>query len=219
MFEGKIMEFKTFYFNPLRECTYLAWDDTKECVIIDPGNYGPRELQRMVDFVSERALKPVKILLTHGHFDHVLGLEAVSKTWGLDAWVHPADREQVVRSGEWCRQLGLAYHPYTGCWHDLADGETVTFGHTALKVLATPGHTEGGVCFLRAEDAVLFSGDTLFAGSIGRTDHPGGDYDRLIDSLNRKLMVLDGNITVLPGHGPATSIGYERATNPFLQPA
>jgi len=213
------MEFKTFFFNPLRECTYLAWDDTKECVIIDPGCYGVRELQRMIDFVLEQALKPVKILLTHGHFDHVLGLEAVARTWGLDVWMHPEDRSQLVHSGEWCAQLGLDFHPFAGTIHDLADGDLVCFGHTELKVLATPGHTEGSVCFLNEKDGVLFSGDMLFAGSIGRTDHIGGDYDKLIDSLVRTIMPLDGNITVLPGHGGSSSIGYERATNPFLQGA
>ena len=217
MLIGIFMEIKTFYCNPLRECSYVAWDGTLECVVIDPGFYGERELQRLRAFVAEKGLKPVKILLTHGHFDHVLGLEDVAQEWKLDAWMHPADQEQIVRSGQWCAQLGLAFHPFTGTWHDLSDGEAVTFGHTSLKVILTPGHTEGGVCFLCEEAGVVFTGDTLFAGSIGRTDHPGGDYDRLMDSLHRKLLPLDGNTTVLPGHGPATSIGYERGTNPFLQ--
>ena len=219
MFEGNFMEIKTFYFNPLRVCCYVAWDDTRECVIIDPGCYGDRELQRLKDFVADRQLKPVKILLTHGHFDHILGLEDAFCFWNVDVWLHPDDREQMVRSGDWCRQLGLAFKPFTGTLHDLNDGDSVAFGHSALTVIATPGHTQGGVCFYSEADAVLFSGDTLFAGSIGRTDHPGGDYDQLIDSIARKILPLDGDVTVLPGHGPATSVGYERVTNPFLQPA
>lgn len=211
------MEIKTFYFNPLRECCYLAWDDTKECVIIDPGNYGVRELQRMQDFVAERQLKPVKILLTHGHFDHVLGLEPAAKAWNVEVWMHPDDHGLMARSGEWCVQLGLDYHPYAGPLHDLSDGAEVSFGNTVLKVIATPGHTPGGVCFYSEPDGILFTGDTLFAGSIGRTDHVGGDYEQLIDSIVRKILPLDGGITILPGHGPSSSIGYERATNPFLQ--
>ena len=211
------MEIKTFYFNPIRECCYLAWDDTKACVIIDPGNYGERELQRMKDFVVERQLKPVMILLTHSHFDHVLGLEATAQAWKIDAWMHPDDRMILDRSIDWCAQLGLTFCRFTGTMHDLADGEILRFGNTELKVLATPGHTPGGVCFLNETDKILFTGDTLFAGSIGRTDHIGGDYDQLIQSIENKLMPLDGEIMVLPGHGPASSIGYERATNPFLQ--
>ena len=217
MFEENFMKIKTFYFNPIRTCCYVAWDDTGTCVFIDPGCYGDRELQRLKDFVADRQLHPDKILLTHGHFDHILGVEDVARTWNIDVWIHPADHEQMTRSGQWCAQLGLAFKPFTGTLHDLADGDVIAFGETELKVLETPGHTRGGVCFLCEKDATLFAGDTLFAGSIGRTDHPGGDYDQLIGSIDRKLMTLDGDITVLPGHGPATSIGYERATNPFLR--
>ena len=219
MFEEFFMEIKTFYFNPLRECCYVAWDDTKECVVIDPGCYGERELQRLQHFMEEKQLKPVKILLTHGHFDHILGLEPAARLWNIDAWIHPDDREQMITSGHWCQELGLSFQPYTGTLHDLVDGDVVTFGTTSLRILATPGHTPGGVCFLNEEAGVLFTGDTLFAGSIGRTDHIGGDYEQLIDSIHRKILPLDGDVTVLPGHGPASSVGYERATNPFLQPA
>lgn len=211
------MEIKTFYFNPIRECCYLAWDDTKACVIIDPGNYGERELQRLKDFVAERQLKPEMILLTHGHFDHVLGLDATARNWQVDAWMHPGDHDILERTVDWCAQLGLEYTRFTGTMHELADNEIVRFGNTELKVIATPGHTPGGVCFLNEQDKTLFSGDTLFAGSIGRTDHVGGDYEELIHSIVTRLLPLDGETVVLPGHGPSSSIGYERATNPFLQ--
>ncbi len=212
------MEIKTFYCNPLRECSYVAWDETLECVIIDPGFYGDRERQRLEAFVTEKNLRPVKVLLTHGHFDHTLSLDYVARRWNAGVLMHPADRVQLDNAVDWCRRLGLAYDLYEGPFTDLKDGDTVSFGHTTLRVIGTPGHTEGGVCFLEESGGVLFSGDTLFAGSIGRTDHPGGDYDRMMDSLNRILMTLDGDIKVLPGHGPGTTVGYERATNPFLQP-
>lgn len=218
MLEGKIMEIKTFYFNPLRECCYVAWDESGECVIIDPGCYGERELQRIKNFVEDKQLRPVKILLTHGHFDHILGLNGVAKAWNIDVYVDPSEKVQMLRSVEWCENLGLEFEAYEGEIKPIADGDVIRFGNTELKVISTPGHTEADVCFYNEKDGVLFSGDTLFAGSIGRTDHPGGDYDRIIESIHDKLMCLDGDVTVLPGHGPATSIGYERSTNPFIHP-
>lgn len=211
------MEIKTFYFNPLRTCCYVAWDGTGECVIIDPGCYGDREFARLEDFVRQRGLNPVMILLTHAHFDHTLGLEKTAGRWKVPVMLNPGDKDLMVTSGEWCRELGLEFKPFTGKITSLEDGQTLTFGETSLEVLSTPGHTPGGVCFLCRGDGVLFTGDTLFAGSIGRTDHLGGDYDQLIDSITRKIIPLDGETTVLPGHGPSSTVGYERATNPFIQ--
>lgn len=210
------MEIKTFYFNPIRTCCYVAWDETKECVIVDPGCTGPREFPRLVDHISTLELKPVKVLLTHAHFDHVLGLADTAAKWGTEVCLHPADRPLLVKSAGWARELGLEMKPYDGPFTDLADGQVLRFGNTEIKVLGTPGHTQGGVCFYCEKDAVLFSGDTLFAGSIGRTDFEEGDLDQLLAGITTKLLTLDGDTTVLPGHGPATSIGYERMTNPFL---
>ena len=211
------MEIKTFYFNPLRTCCYVAWDGTGDCVIIDPGCYGDREFARLEDFVHQRGLNPVMILLTHGHFDHTLGLEKTARRWKVPVMLNPGDEALMVTSGEWCRELGLEFNPFTGKTTPLEDGQKLTFGETTFEVLSTPGHTPGGVCFLCHEAGVLFTGDTLFAGSIGRTDHLGGDYDRLIESIVGKIIPLDGEIAVLPGHGPSSTVGYERVTNPFIQ--
>ena len=145
--------------------------------------------------------------------------KAYAEAEKLDAWIHPDDRRLMVSSGQWCAELGLSFKPFSGQLHDLSDGDVLTFGQSSLRVIATPGHTPGGVCFFCEEAGVLFSGDTLFAGSIGRTDTEGGDYDQLIGSIVRKILPHDGDVTVLPGHGPATSVGYERATNPFLHSA
>jgi len=210
------MEIKTFFFNPIRTCCYVAWDETQECVIVDPGCNGQREFQRLVDFITLTKLKPVKVLLTHGHFDHILGLADVAAKWPVDVCLNPADRPLLPKSVEWARDLGLAVKSYEGPIADLADGDIVRFGNTELTVLATPGHTRGGVCFHSAKDAVVFTGDTLFAGSIGRTDLEEGNLEDLLESISKKLLPLDGDTVVLPGHGPATSIGYERSTNPFL---
>lgn len=210
------MEIKTFFFNPIRTCCYAAWDETQECVIVDPGCNGQREFQRLVDFITLTKLKPVKVLLTHGHFDHILGVADAAATWPLEVCLNPADRPLFPKGYAWARDLGLEAKPYEGPFTDVSEGDTVRFGNTELTVLATPGHTRGGVCYYCPKSLTLFSGDTLFAGSIGRTDFEEGDLDLLLESITKKLLPLDGNTTVLPGHGPATSIGYERSTNPFL---
>ncbi len=193
---------------------YIVYDETsKAAVVIDPGD----EAALVEARIKALGLRVLAILLTHGHFDHVLGLEMTAQAWKIDAWMHPDDKMILDSSIDWCAQLGLTLCRFSGTMHDLADGETLRFGHTELKVLATPGHTPGGVCFLNETDKIMFTGDTLFAGSIGRTDHVGGDYDQLIHSIETQLLPLDGEIKILPGHGPNSSIGYERATNPFLQ--
>lgn len=211
------MNIKSFYFNELRECCYLVWDGTGECVVIDPGFGSENEFSRLKKFISENGLKPVKILLTHGHFDHVMGLEDAWRYWNVPVFGSVLDSIQIEKAPEYCSMLGLKSTPFTGQLTDIKDGDLVKFGQTELEVIFTPGHTQGGVCYYCRAESVLFSGDTLFAGSIGRTDHIGGDYEQLISSISRKLMTLDSDVDVLPGHGPATNIGYERSTNPFLE--
>lgn len=210
------MTIKIFCVNPLRECCHVLSDETHECVIIDPGFESEDEFRRIKDYVRENGLNPVKIIQTHCHFDHVLGLQKACAYWGIKAYFHPDDRIQLERAPRYCCMIGLDMEEFTGESEEIADGDTITFGNTTLKVIATPGHTEGGVCFLNEAEKVMFTGDTLFAGSIGRTDHLGGNLDTLLESINTKLMPLDGDITIYPGHGPKSSIGYERVTNPFL---
>lgn len=210
------MDVKVFFFNALRECCYVVWDDTKECVIIDPGCYDDREFQRLKGFIGENGLAPVKLLLTHGHFDHIFGLESVSKEWNLPVCLHHEDIPQVEGSIEFAASLDLKIKPFTGKYQDLHDGDRIGFGNTFLNVIWTPGHTEGGLCFYNDVEKVLFSGDTLFQGSVGRTDHPGGDYAKLMNSLTMRIAVLPPDTDVLCGHGYPTTIGAELASNPFL---
>ena len=210
------MNLKALYFNVLRECCYVLWDETLECVIIDPGFSSDGEFARLKRLVTDNGLKPVKVLLTHGHFDHVLGLEAACKFWGVKAYFNEKDREQIERASLYSDALGIETKPFTGEHVNVADGEIISFGTTTLKVIETPGHTQGGVCYLNEAQKILFSGDTLFAGSIGRTDHLGGNLEQILESINTRLMTLDGDIVVYPGHGPRTDIAYERSTNPFL---
>lgn len=210
------MEYRIFCFNELRECCYVVWDETGECVIIDPGFNCDSEFERLKKFIAEKGLKPVKILLTHAHFDHIWGLEDITKFWDLPVYYSFEDGPQFDLAIRYAQAFGYDLKPFTGRSFDLKDGDKVTFGKTVLDVLATPGHTPGGLCFLDKEEKVVFTGDTLFYGSIGRTDHIGGNCETLIKSINDKLMPLDGDIRVCPGHGNHTDIGYERATNPFI---
>ena len=213
-----MLHIKNFYFNALHECCSVAWDDSGECVVIDPGFYTTEERDELKRFIGEKGLKPVRILLTHAHFDHVFGLKECSQMLGVPVCMDPADRPTLENAGYFCTMFGFDTPDVDVPTEDIRDGDVIRFGKTELEVIATPGHTPGGVCFFDRADKILFSGDTLFAGSIGRTDHPGGDYDRLMESILTRLMPLDGDVTVIPGHGPRTTIADESAKNPFLQP-
>lgn len=214
-----MIQIKTFYFNDLRECTYLLWDETGETVIVDPGCHSDSEKERLVKFVESNNLKPVKILQTHGHFDHIMGNAFVAKKWNIETYIHPGDKGHLERAKQYTEMFGYTIEQPSANTIDLEDGGSIRFGNSELKIIHTPGHTRGGVCFYSHEEGNKFvlSGDTLFAGSIGRTDLPGGDYDELMESLLDKLVRLGEEYRVLPGHGPETTIGEELRSNPFLR--
>ncbi len=214
-----MIQTKAFYFNDLRECSYIIWDETKECVIIDPGCHSDSEKERLKKFVETNKLTPVKLLNTHGHFDHVMGNAYVSDTWKIKTYIHPLDKPQLERAVSYSEMFGYRVDEPSKDTVDVAEGDLIEFGNSTLKVLYTPGHTRGGVCYYSQEEDNKFVvvGDCLFAGSIGRTDLPGGDYDELMHSLLGKLVKLGDDYRVLPGHGPETTIGHEMNTNPFLR--
>ena len=214
-----MIQTKTFYFNDLRECCYILWDESKECVIIDPGCHGAGEKERLRKFIETNKLKPQKLLNTHGHFDHVMGNAFVANTWNIKTYIHPMDKPQMERAVSYSDMFGYKIEEPSHDTVDIAEGDIIEFGNSKLKVLYTPGHTRGGVCFYSEEEDNRFAvvGDCLFAGSIGRTDLPGGDYDELMHSLLGKLVKLGNDYRVLPGHGPETTIGHEMSTNPFLR--
>lgn len=211
-----MLKILTFQFNPFGENCSVAWDETGDAVIIDPGFYDADEASALYGKIKEKGLRPVMILLTHGHFDHIFGVKECSVKYGIPVYMNHED-ELVIRN-DFSAKFGLKSPDSSFATEPLEDGQTIRFGNTEFKVITTPGHTPGGVCFYDEKDKVLFSGDTLFAGAIGRTDHPGGDYDKLIVSIMDKVMGLPGDVTVFPGHGRSTSIAEERTHNPFLQP-
>lgn len=211
------MEIKTFYFNALHTCCYVAYDQTGNCIIIDPGCYRQREEQRLTAFIKSQNLQPRYIVNTHCHFDHLMGLGFLQKTYDVPFLAHSLEAEILKRSISQALLFGFNMTPHGTDFTPLADGQVLSFGTSSLKVLHTPGHSPGSVCLYGNLEGILFTGDLLFAGSVGRTDLPGGNYDHLMDSLARKIMPLPANTLIFPGHGPSSSLEREFAGNPYLQ--
>lgn len=208
---------KVFYLNDIRECCYIIYDDSKECAIVDPGMQTDNECGRIEKFITENQLKPVMLLCTHGHFDHVMGNAFVSKRWNIPTYINPNDKQLLMDAGNYFKSFGYDLEQPPIETIDLHDGDEIKFGETILKVITTPGHTKGSVCFYCEKGNFILTGDTLFAGSIGRTDLPGGDYDQLMESLLDKVIKVNKEARVLPGHGPESTIIVELQNNPFLR--
>lgn len=192
-------------------CFILADEATREAVVIDPGGDTPI----IVRALEAKKLKVVAILATHGHFDHVEGLAALKRATGAPIRLHQGDLPLIQNMTSQGLLFGVRVEAAPPPDGFLEDGDTVTFGNTTLTVLHTPGHSLGSVCFLGGKH--LFVGDLLFAGSIGRTDLQGGDYDALIRSVRTRIFTLPEDTVVYPGHGPATTVGTEKRTNPFFR--
>ncbi|MBK7408592.1 MAG: MBL fold metallo-hydrolase [Saprospirales bacterium] len=205
-------------FNPFQENTYLVYDETGECAIVDPGCWDQREKDELKKYLEEHQLKPVRLLNTHCHIDHVFGNHFVAETWGLALEIHRGELPILESAPATAAYFGVPhYDPSPAPGRFIEEGEEVRFGNTVLKALLTPGHSPASISFFCEKSRFLLSGDVLFWQSIGRTDLPGGDYDTLIASIENVVMPLGDDVTVYPGHGPHTSIGYERDYNPFLK--
>lgn len=206
---------KKFIFYLFQENTYVVWDDSRECVIIDPGCERESEKQQLAAFIDAQGLTPRMVLLTHGHLDHIYGARFISERYGVPVMMDPKDVPSMENVNKMF--IGMGFHePPTFEFTPIEDGQLLSFGQSECRVLSTPGHSLGGVCYWFEKDKILFSGDTLFAGSVGRTDNNWASLDMLKDSLRGTLMQLEGDIDVLPGHGGVTSIGQERQSNPFI---
>ncbi|MDR2894963.1 MAG: MBL fold metallo-hydrolase [Alistipes sp.] len=211
------MNIARFVFNPIAENTYVVWDDTLEAAVIDAGNSGAAEDRRLDDFLAERGLRPVLAVNTHGHFDHALGVAHLKARYGVPFAAHGGDGFLLGNAATSAGVFGVKCpSPFPAIDMDLEGLTEIKFGNTALQIIHTPGHTPGHVCLFEPESRVLFTGDTLFADSIGRTDLPGGDYSWIMKSILEKLLPLGGDVRVYPGHGGDTTIGREAAGNPFI---
>ena len=205
-----------FTFNPFSENSYILSDETGECVIIDPGCYDATEQQELADYVKDNALKPVKLLNTHCHVDHVFGNLFVAETWKLGLTMHQLDVPVLDSFAQVCQMYGLKGGPQPEPAHFIEEGEQISFGNSVLDIFFTPGHSPGSVCFYSKKDAILIGGDVLFQGSIGRTDLPGGNFETLENSIRTKLYTLPEDVIVYSGHGDPTTIGAEKWSNPFV---
>ena len=210
------MHVQMLTFNDFQENTYVLWDDTKECVLIDPGCYRQNEKDSLSRFITKNDLTPVRLLNTHCHIDHVLGVHFVEKEYGLKMETHRGELPVLRFVPQMGAMYGVPVEPISEPTKFLDEGDVVQFGSTQLSVLFTPGHSPASICFFHSETGQLIAGDVLFQGSIGRTDLPGGDFDTLISSITTKLLDLGDHVVVYPGHGPSTTIGQEKRTNPFL---
>ncbi len=207
-----------FTFNPLGENTYVISDESNEAVIIDCGAMYDEECATLSDYLDLNGLHPVAHILTHAHFDHLFGAGFIHQRYGLPARCPEGDLPLFNDAeGQMRAILGHALRVTTGPAGEVISADTlIHFGSHTLSVIPCPGHTPGGVCFYCAEEQLLFSGDSLFQMSIGRTDFPGGDHWTLIRSLHHLLRTLPPSTTIYPGHGPATRAEVEQAQNPYL---
>lgn len=204
-------------FNEFAENTYILHDDTGECVIVDPGCNSPAEEVELDSAIDKLSLKPVRLINTHCHIDHVFGINYVRQKYELQLEIHEGEQALLGYAQQIGQMYGMPVEPIAPAEKFLTEDDIVEFGETHLEILFTPGHSPASICFLDRAGKQVIAGDVLFQGSIGRTDLPGGDYDTLIGSIVDKLLVLDDDVIVFPGHGPSTTIGFERAMNPFLQ--
>lgn len=211
-----MVQIKQFTFNPFQVNTYILYDDTGECVIIDASCYEKNEKKQLVSFIEENKLKPVLQLFTHCHIDHMLGSRFVSKTYRLKPLTHKDSLPFLENSKEYGKVFGFDVDKPVMPEIFIEEGDMLEFGNQELRVIHTPGHAAGSLCYYHKAGGFVIVGDVLFQGSIGRTDLPTGDHDLLIKSILQKLMVLPADTRVYPGHGPETTIGEERTANPYL---
>jgi glyoxylase-like metal-dependent hydrolase (beta-lactamase superfamily II) len=210
-----MLKVQSFVFNPFQENTFVLYDETKECVIVDPGCFDEAEKKELASFIQDNELNVKMLLNTHCHVDHVLGNFFVKEKYKTRLYIHPNDEPTLKAVKVYASNYG--FHQYQETVPDayLNEDDILTFGNQRLKVIFVPGHAPGHVAFYAEKDKVLMGGDVLFYNSIGRTDLPGGNYDQLIESIHTKLFKLPDDVKVYPGHGPETVIGFEKRTNPF----
>lgn len=213
-----MLKIYSFVFNPFAENTYVVYDETtKECVIIDPGCSTVGEENELFGFIDSHRLKPMMVISTHGHIDHIVGNAAVKRRYGIPVAAHPEVQGDMMRSRQQAAMFGMPLSDECELPdHSLKDGEIIKIGESTLEVICTPGHAEGSISLYAEIEGWVFTGDALFCRSIGRTDLPGGNFGTLITSIKERLFHLPDDTTVYSGHGESTTIFDEQRFNMFL---
>ena len=206
-----------FCFSAFQENTYVLYNELKEAIIIDPGCYTRIEEKILTDFIRKENLKPSLLLNTHCHLDHVFGNNYVSETYGLTAHIHPNEQIVLDRLPEAAAKWGVPTEAYKGPVQYIQEGEIISLGKDSFKVLLTPGHSPGSVCFYHAEQDFIIGGDLIFKDGVGRTDLPGANPLDLIKSIREQIFPLPDSLSIYSGHGPTTTWGREKEHNPYIQ--
>ncbi|MBN2747140.1 MAG: MBL fold metallo-hydrolase [Bacteroidales bacterium] len=211
-----MLEVKSFQFNPFGVNTYVLWDESLSGILIDSGNSTNEENQRLLSFIENKGIKIEGLYLTHLHIDHILGAHFLSRHFGVPVRAHRAGNFLFDKANEYAQSLGFSHDKNPDNVEYIDENHRIAFGNIIGQVLYTPGHVDGSLCFYFDSAAVLFSGDVLFRQGVGRTDLETGDYHILENSIRQKLFRLPDDTMVFPGHGPSTSIRFEKRYNPFF---
>lgn len=212
-----MLSVKAFTFSPVQENTYVLYNEKGQCCIIDPGCYFPEEKEELKMTIDKAGLKPVLLLNTHCHLDHVFGNQFVYDTWGLELHIHEKEKPVLDFAPQSGLMWQMPFDNYSGPLTYLKEGTTINIGEEPLEIRFTPGHSPGSVSFYHEPGSFVIGGDVLFNGSIGRYDLPGGDLDTLINSIQTQFFILPDDTKVYSGHGPVTTVGFEKMNNPFVK--
>ncbi len=211
-----MLKIKKFVVNPLQENSFVISDETGQCIFIDPGFYFEEEYKEVNGYLEENDLSPVLIANTHCHFDHIMGVEYVRNRYNLPFIVHPDDKFWIENAVEQGQLFGFTMNKINAPDAFFNEGEELKFGNSSFQIIHVPGHSPGHVVFYSEAEKMLVAGDVLFYGSIGRSDLPGGDQGQLVSNIKTKLFPLSDDVKVYCGHGPETTLGFEKKSNPFL---
>ena len=210
-----MIQIQPFTFNPFYENTYLVYDKTKECIIVDPGCYEKTEQEELLHFIHTHQLNVVCLINTHCHIDHVLGNQFIKDTFQVPLKAHTLEAAVLKSVTSYAPSYGFAKYTESHIDTYIDEGDTIHFGDSTVEIIWVPGHTPGHVALYNKTQDICLAGDVLFSESIGRTDLPGGDFDTLIQSIHTKLFQLPESTEIYAGHGENTTIGYEKKNNPF----